>query len=360
MMNGVTLQEYADHHGIRYLSAWRRLKAGKLPFKQLEGGAIVIPRRALNLKCPPQNQDNSEWTIAEVRSEVYKLCQGRYVQANKFPAYLYKLCNKLFGSVRAAKWDAKIIHGRHWTKGKFLKCVRQYCVKLMDDQWPENMKLLAIQFCGSIRKAKLDSKIILDERSHAPGGIERRGVPAIPKDATDDRVLKEVYDLCKGTYIHSYEFPQNLRKLCIKHFSSVRDAKWSAKIRYGHWEPSKFLKCVRQFCIKHYRSEKDWPPKMRHLAVHFCGSIRKAKMAAQIVHDMRGKIPQSGDRRGKIALHRKKILDEIRNVHQNGQSQKVKYWPGFLRQRAQKYFGSTRLAQIEAGVIDDSRKVRRS
>ena len=51
----------------------------------------------------------AKWSRADVIRAVFKLCKGRYVKANEFPTYLYKLCRAFCGSVRAAKWECRIL-----------------------------------------------------------------------------------------------------------------------------------------------------------------------------------------------------------------------------------------------------------
>jgi len=224
-MTQTTLREYARRKGIQYFSAWRHLQKGHIKGKKLKNGTIVIIEER---KKDISRGKPSQWTEEKLINAVYKHCKGRYVKASDFPPYLYKLCNKLCGSVRAAKWKAKIIHGRHWTYDKFIKCVNQFCLKKYreDKDWPANIRSLAGSFCGSIRRAKWEAGIIRDTRRK-----------------TRDRYSK-------------------LEKL---------------------WTKDKFLNWVNEFCGERYRKHGSWPGYMRELAKRYCGSVRAAKHEAGIL-----------------------------------------------------------------------------
>lgn len=156
------LKEYAERNGIAYETAWKHWKEGWVDGKKTRNGAVIVKglTKEIHIGRP------LKWTKETLVRQVYKLCKGRYVKACKFPPYLYELCIQFFGSVRAAKWEAKIIHGESWTYEKFVKCVHQYCRKRYREEkdWPSNMKVLARQYCGSVRKAKWESGIIQDRR----------------------------------------------------------------------------------------------------------------------------------------------------------------------------------------------------
>ena len=113
------------------------------------------PSGSKSSETPPVGRP-SGWSKEDVLRAVYRLCRGRYVKAKAFPPYLYKLCNSRCGSVRAAKWEAKLILGKDWTYDKFMKCVDQFAGKKYreDGDWPENLRAMAKRFCGSIRAAK--------------------------------------------------------------------------------------------------------------------------------------------------------------------------------------------------------------
>lgn len=223
--------DYAEHRGIHYLTAWRHLKKGLLKGKKMKDGTIVLSRR---MKEPKPKGHPRMWTKEKVIQAVYKLCKGRYIKASDFPPFLYKLCKKFCGSVRAAKWEAKIIFGRHWTYEKFIKCVEQFCRKRYREEksWPPNMRELAKQFCGSIRKAKWEAGVIRDRRKRAR-----------------------------------------------KNYATLE----------GLWTKEKFLTWVGDYCRNSYKKPEGWPGYMRELAVRYCGSARKAKWEAKILKDQRKK-----------------------------------------------------------------------
>lgn len=226
-MTGITLREYAEREGIGYFAAWRRLKRGHLRArKRVDGTFLIVSENEVRRGQPPK------WTEEKVVREVYRLCRGRYVKASGFPPYLYKLCRKFCGSVRAAKWEAKIVHGRHWTYEKFVKCVSQFCRGRYreDRDWPANLRALAKRFCGSVRAAKWEAGVIRCRR----------------------RQLRRRY--------HRLE---------------------------GLWTREKFLRWVRTFCADGYKKQQAWPGYMRQLARRYCGSVRAAKVRAGVIRKPR-------------------------------------------------------------------------
>ena len=162
----------------------------------------------------------SDWEKARVLKAVYRLCKGRYVKAKNFPPYLYKLCARHCGSVRAAKWEAKIILGKSWTYEKFMKCVRQFAREKYreDKDWPENLKALAKRFCGSIRAAKWQAGLIRDNR-RPRGRYTQEGI------WTKERFESEFKAFCTYGYKKSRQIPGHMRVYAVKHFGSIRAAK---------------------------------------------------------------------------------------------------------------------------------------
>ena len=167
----------------------------------------------------------SDWEKARVLKAVYRLCKGRYVRAKKFPPYLYKLCARHCGSVRAAKWEAKIILGKTWTCEKFLKCVRQFARKRYreDKDWPENLAALAKRFCGSIRAAKWQAGLIQDKRGPRRRYLEE-GI------WTKKQFMDEFKAFCTFGYKKSQQIPGHMRVYAVKHFGSIRAAKHAVGI----------------------------------------------------------------------------------------------------------------------------------
>lgn len=219
----MTLSAYARHRGISYQTAWRHLKKGCLQARKRKDGIWVLTRQVREVqKGRPQ-----VWDRAKVAAAVYRLCRGRYIRAVDFPSSLYKLCKKYCGSVRAAKWEAKVLHGRTWTRRKFLKCVRQFCVKRYreDRDWPVNMRQLAKQHCGSIRKAKWEAGVILDPRS---ADRLQQGTAKLYWDRA--QVLRWLKGYCKGTYRKPAFIPGHMRSIIVRHFGTVRSAKYAAGI----------------------------------------------------------------------------------------------------------------------------------
>jgi hypothetical protein len=114
----LSLQEYAAREGIQYETAWKRWKGGRVRGKKLSGGRVAIFSRQ---PVPVRRGQPPKWSEEKVLREVSRLCRDRYLKPSDFPPYLYKLCRKFCGSVRAAKWKADILRGRRWTHGKFLR-----------------------------------------------------------------------------------------------------------------------------------------------------------------------------------------------------------------------------------------------
>ena len=168
----------------------------------------------------------AQWTKKDIIHAVYKLCKGRYVKAKDFPPYLYKLCREFCGSVRAAKWEAKIIHGKSWSREKFTKWVFQFAKNKYreDKHWPAKMRTLARRFCGSIRKAKWEAGIIHDLRQKKRTRQEREGLWSKKK------FLKKFHELCRDGYKKASRMPGYMRMLAVQHCGSVRNAKWECGI----------------------------------------------------------------------------------------------------------------------------------
>ena len=212
-----------------YLTVWQYYKNGDIQCKKTAKGRIIVLKELRKIKRgkPPQ------YTREEIIKQVHRLCKDRYVKASEFPSHLYKLCkSKVYGigSVRAAKWEAKILHSKRWIYSDFIQCVIDYCSKQYreDKDWPDQLRGLAEHFSGSIRRAKWEAGIIKD--------IRRKN-----------------------------------RK------NSLVDL----------WPKKKFLKWVHEFCNDGYKKADQWPGYMRHLAVLHCKTIRGAKWEAKILHDQR-------------------------------------------------------------------------
>ena len=218
-----TLKDYAEKKGIHYLTAWRHLKKGYLTVRRQKDRSFLI----LKSRPTAPRGHPSHWTKEKVVRAVYRLCKGRYVKSSELPPSLYKLSVKFCGSVRAAKWEAKIIHGRHWSYEKFIKCVEQFCEKRYrgEKDWPIQMRVLAKNFCGSIRAAKWEAGVIRDKRrkkrSHY-GNLERLWTRA--------KFFRWVGDFCGDGYKKPAQWPGYMRELAVRYCGSVRAAKWKAKI----------------------------------------------------------------------------------------------------------------------------------
>lgn len=173
-------------------------------------------------------------TKAEVLRQVRHLCKDHFVKASEFSPALYKACRIHFGSVRAAKWKAGVLKDKIWTYPKFIQSVRQFCQNRYQENsdWPPHLKELARRYCGSIRRAKWEARVIQEPRQH-----ERT----------------------------SHKLPQ------------------------GNWTKKKFLKWVRSFCQYRYHKVEHWPAYMRTLSVQYFSSVRAAKMAAGVLVDPRKK-----------------------------------------------------------------------
>jgi len=168
----------------------------------------------------------SVWDRAQVLKAVYKLCNGRYVKAKSFPPYLYQLCRCRFGSVRSAKWEAKIILGKTWTYDKFIKCVAQFARKKYreDKDWPENLRALAKRFCGGIRSAKWQAGIIKDNRCKVRDRYKLEGL------WTKKQFMEQFKAFCTYGYKKSTQIPGYMRVLAVKNFGSIRAAKYAVGI----------------------------------------------------------------------------------------------------------------------------------
>jgi len=168
----------------------------------------------------------SAWKKTQVLKAVYKLCKGRYVKAQNFPSYLYQLCCRHFGSVRAAKWEAKIILGKTWTYDKFIKCVDQFARKKYRENkdWPENLRALAKRFCGGIRAAKWQAGLIKDNRRKVRSRYQLEGL------WTKKKFMEQFKAFCTYGYKKSTQIPGYMRFFCVKHFGSIRSAKYAVGI----------------------------------------------------------------------------------------------------------------------------------
>ncbi len=219
----MSLSAYARHRGISYQTAWRHLKRGMIRARKTKRGAWLLTQETGTVKKgrPPV------WDRSKVVAAVFRLCKGRYVRAIDFPGSLYKLCKKYCGSVRAAKWEAKILHGRSWTRAKFLKCVRQFCVKRYreDKDWPVNLRVLAKLHCGSIRKAKWEAGVIQDPRRR-----DRLQLSEAQTYWDRKKVLRWLKDYCRGGYRKPSQIPGHMRSIIVRHFGTVRSAKFAAGI----------------------------------------------------------------------------------------------------------------------------------
>lgn len=168
-------------------------------------------------------------------------------------------------------------------------------------------------------------------------------------------VVNAVYKLCNGRYVKACEFPGYLRQLCKKFFGSVRGAKWEAKIIRGKkWTVKKFLKCVYQYCAPKYRSEKEWPDSMKYWSVRFFGSVRQAKIVANILKDQRKK-NRNRHKDFQGVWPDNKLLSWVWLQS----SKKPTYWPGYIIRMCQIRFGSCRHALWLARAMKDERKYKR-
>lgn len=116
-------------------------------------------KKQLKIKYGPEE-------IKEVLEAVRKLCKHRYVLVRDFPPSLRRKCIKIFKSVRRAKWEAGIIDDTVWKYKAFLKYVGEFCEdKYREDrEWDPRSRYWAKYHCGSIRAAKYEAKVILDRR----------------------------------------------------------------------------------------------------------------------------------------------------------------------------------------------------
>ncbi|OGR97185.1 MAG: hypothetical protein A2902_03620 [Elusimicrobia bacterium RIFCSPLOWO2_01_FULL_64_13] len=164
----------------------------------------------------------ARWAKEDVLRSVYHLCKGRYVKARDFPSYLYKLCNKFCGGVRSAKWEAKVIHGRSWDYEKFIKWVAQFAKKKYreDKDWPARMRTMAKRFCGSIRKAKWEAGVIHDPRTKKRRRVDLNGL------WSKKRFIEVFREHCRYGYHKPGQLPGYLRAQAVRHFGTVRAAKW--------------------------------------------------------------------------------------------------------------------------------------
>ena len=179
-----------------------------------------------SLETPPIGRP-AQWDKEDVIRKVFQLCRGRYVKAKDFPSYLYKLCERHCGSVRAAKWESKIIHGKNWNYDKFIKCVYQHAKRKYreDTDWPENLRALAKRFCGSIRAAKWQAGVIRDNREKVRSRYKLSGL------WTKKEFVKQFKAFCLYGYKKPRLIPGYIRFFAVKHFGSVRAAKWACRIQ---------------------------------------------------------------------------------------------------------------------------------
>ena len=168
----------------------------------------------------------AKWRKEDVILAVYKLCKGKYVRTKDFPPYLYKLCDQFCGSVRAAKWEAKIVLGHTWNYDKFIKCVYQFAEKKYreDKAWPENLRALAKRFCGSIRAAKWQAGVIQCNRKKVRERYKLEGL------WTKKQFFKEFKAFCLYGYKKPAQIPGYMRFFAVKHCGSIRAAKWECDI----------------------------------------------------------------------------------------------------------------------------------
>ncbi|MBI2118003.1 MAG: hypothetical protein HYT97_00050 [Elusimicrobia bacterium] len=167
------------------------------------------------------------WNEEKVLKAVQQLCKNRYVDASHFPPALYKACKKYCGTLRRAKWKAKILNDRHWNYEKFIASVQQYCLKEYKNEkdWPKNLRALAKKYCGSVRKAKWEAGIIIDIRKK-----KRKKHEVLKIKWTKEKFLNWVWEFCRWGYQKPESWPNYMRELAVRYCSSVRAAKWEAKI----------------------------------------------------------------------------------------------------------------------------------
>lgn len=172
------------------------------------------------------------------------------------------------------------------------------------------------------------------------------------QNSKKEKILETIRKLCGNRYVKIHDFPPSLRRKCVRHFGSVRAAKWQAGVIHDHrFNREDFLKHVCAFCKNRACEDKEWPANLKYWAKYFCGSVRKAKCEAGIGSD--SKICKN--RMTKRALTREDIIRWIREHSK----EKVHFWPAHIIIHAEQYFGSVRQAKLNAGTVQDERRESR-
>ena len=107
----LTLPEYARSVNKSYRTVYKHFLKGylKIKIQRIKGQRKIFVLGKLRIPKPGRPM---EWTREKILRCVHALCNDKYVEAKDFPPYLYKLCiSKKYGigSVRAAKWEARIL-----------------------------------------------------------------------------------------------------------------------------------------------------------------------------------------------------------------------------------------------------------
>ena len=219
-----TLQEYSSLIGRSYRTVWRYYKEGAIVCRKNVRGRIFVVRGVL----PKKRGRPFSYNRKKILKRVYQLCKNKYVPTSKFPSALYKLCRSPqygIGSVRAAKWQAKLLFEKRWTYPQFIRQVTKFCRReyRLEKDWPYYLKEMAHHFCGSVRQAKWEAGIIQDQRRHH----RKKSILTLwPKE----KFLNWVQKFCAGKYKKSTHWPGYMRYLAVLYCHSVRGAKWQAKI----------------------------------------------------------------------------------------------------------------------------------
>ena len=155
----------------------------------------------------------------QVLGSLRKLCRDKYVSARELPPALRRKSIKYFGTIRKAKWEACIIKNKPWTRREFLERLRSNCKCIYCDanSMSPRFTYWAKYFCGSVRAAKWEARIINDHRIQ----IRHKSARSLSKED----VLNWVRN---NSAKKSHEWPAHIIYHAVMLFKSTRGARLAA------------------------------------------------------------------------------------------------------------------------------------
>jgi hypothetical protein len=165
----------------------------------------------------PKNSKDQNLKKKKVLESVRALCRNRYVKIHDFPPSLIRKCVKYFGSVRHAKWEAGIIHDGHWNYKDFMEYVHRHGKRYRkDSDWPPHLRYWAKYYCGSIRCAKCEARITLDECLCQKHRTKRALTKEDITRWIQENPLKKVHSWPAHIIIHSEQYFGSTRNARLK------------------------------------------------------------------------------------------------------------------------------------------------